>query len=73
MTILALTRHTGERLAEIGFVLIVLAGVWLAVAQLPRLGGLGAARLAVPGVLLAVGALLVIVAIHWGYFGSFFA
>jgi hypothetical protein len=57
--------HTGIRFAEVGFLLMLIAGVWLAAAQSPRVkyGGTGA------GVLLAVGAALVIVALHWGHVG----
>ncbi len=36
MNLLALARHTGLRLAEVGFLLIMFAGVWLCAAQLPR-------------------------------------
>ena len=32
---LALAHHAGVRLAEIGFLLILFAGVWLAAAQVP--------------------------------------
>ena len=32
---LALTHHTGATLAEVGFLLFVIAGVWLVAAQLP--------------------------------------
>jgi hypothetical protein len=36
MHLLALTSRTGVRLAEVGFLLIVIAGIWLVVAQIPR-------------------------------------
>jgi hypothetical protein len=29
----AMTRHTGLRLAEVGFLLMLIAGVWLAIAE----------------------------------------
>jgi ribosomal protein S14 len=32
---LALARQTGRRLAEIGFLLVLFAGVWLTAAQIP--------------------------------------
>lgn len=70
--VFALTRHTGERLAELGCLFIVIAGVWLALAQIPPFSRLGAARVAVAGVALAIGGVLLIIAIHWGYFGAFF-
>jgi len=54
MTIVfALTHHTGTRLAEVGFLLVLFAGVWLAAAQIPRLK-LGTARTIVAGVALAI-------------------
>jgi hypothetical protein len=64
---LALTRQTGIRIAEIGFLLIVFAGIVLAVSEIPRLG-LSKARGVIVGVAIAVGGLLVIVAVHWGHF-----
>lgn len=69
MTIFAFTRHTGVRVAEIGFALVAIAGALLAVAPLTRLGRRGAAA---GGVSLAAGAVLIIIAIRWGSFGSFF-
>jgi hypothetical protein len=68
MQSLALAHHTGRRLAEIGFLLILFAGVWLAAAQVPRLR-LGTARTIVAGVALALAGLLLIIATHWGHFG----
>ena len=35
--ILAITQHTGLRLAEVGFLLILIAGLWLVAAQIPQL------------------------------------
>jgi len=66
--ILLMTHHTGKRLAEIAFLLMLIAGVWMALMQMPsvRLGG---GRGAIAGVLLAVAGLLLIVATHWGHFG----
>jgi hypothetical protein len=69
MTILAFTRHTGVRIAEIGFALVAIAGALLAVAPVTRLGRRGTVA---GGVTLAAGAVVVIVAIRWGSFGSFF-
>jgi hypothetical protein len=66
--VFAMTRHTGARLAEIGFLLIVFAGIWIAAAQLPVFRHPGA-RTAVAGVALALGGALLIVATHWGHFG----
>jgi hypothetical protein len=66
--VLGLSAHTGVRLAEIGFLLILFAGVWLAAAQVPRFK-LSTARTIVAGLALAVGGLLLIIATHWGHFG----
>jgi hypothetical protein len=67
VTVLAMTHHTGIRLAEVGFLLIVIAGVWLLAASLPAVRG-GAARNGVAGALLAIGGVLLIIATHWGHF-----
>jgi hypothetical protein len=64
----ALTHKTGVRLAEVGFLLILFAGVWLAAAQIPKLK-LHTARTIVSGVALAIAGLLLIIATHWGHFG----
>ena len=66
--VLGFARHTGVRLAEVGFLLVLIAGVWLAVARLPQFR-LGAARTIVSGLLLAAGGLLLVIATHWGHFG----
>lgn len=69
MSIFAFTRHTGVRIAEIGFAIVAIAGALLAVSPLTRLSRPGAVA---GGLALAAGAVLVIVAIRWGSFGSFF-
>jgi hypothetical protein len=66
--VLALTHQTGRRLAEIGFLLVLFAGIWLAAAQIPQFK-FGTARTIVAGIALAVGGLLLIIATHWGHFG----
>lgn len=66
--VLAFAHHTGIRLAEVGFLLLLFAGVWLAAADIPRFK-LGTARTVVAGVALAIGGLLLIIATHWGQFG----
>lgn len=69
MTIVfALTHHTGTRLAEVGFLLVLFAGIWLAAAQIPALK-LGTARTIVAGVALAIAGVLLIIATRWGHFG----
>jgi hypothetical protein len=64
----ALTHHTGVRLAEVGFLLILFAGIWLVAAQIPQLR-MGTARMIVAGTALAVSGVLLIIATHWGHFG----
>jgi hypothetical protein len=66
--VLGFGHHTGTRLAEIAFLLLVFAGVWLAAAQIPVFK-FAAARTLVAGLALATGGVLLIVATHWGHFG----
>lgn len=68
MDLLAFSHHSGVRLAEVGFLLVLIAGVWLTVAHMPQLK-FPAVRTSVAGVLLAVGGLLLVIATHWGHFG----
>jgi hypothetical protein len=67
-TLFAITHSTGIRLAEFGFLLILIAGVWVVAAEL-----LGEAwrefRMVVVGVCLAAAGVLLIIAVHWGSFG----
>ena len=65
--LLDFTRATGIRLAEVGFLLVVFAGIWLAAAQIPQLK-FGKARTIVAGVALALGGVLLLIATHWGHF-----
>jgi hypothetical protein len=67
MNTVALAHHTGVRLAEVGFLLILFAGIWLAAAQIPAFK-FGTARTIVAGIALAVAGLLLIIATHWGHF-----
>ena len=64
MHVVALTHHTGPRLAEIGFLLILFAGIWLAAAQVPRFR-FASGRTIVAGVALALAGVLFIIATHW--------
>lgn len=68
--IAAMTRHTGIRLAEVGFLLILIAGIWLACAVLLNPAKWEKFRTIVAGVLLAIAGLLLIIATHWGHFGG---
>ena len=68
--IAAMTRHTGIRVAEVGFLLILIAGVWLAFAEILNPAKWGKIRTIVSGALLAIAGLLLIIATHWGHFGG---
>lgn len=67
MNLLALTQHTGLRIAEVGFLLGAIGSALLALAAVTpsarKSGGF------VAGSALAAGFVLLIVAAHWGHFG----
>lgn len=63
-----MSRQTGVILAEVGFLLISFAGVWLVAAQIPAFK-IPTERTIVAGIALAIGGVLLIVAAHWGDFG----
>jgi hypothetical protein len=66
MTLLALSAHTGIRTAEVGFLLMAIAGAAIAFdAAAPTTKRTWSL---VGGIALAAGAVLVIVATHWGHF-----
>jgi hypothetical protein len=66
--VLAVSHHAGVILAEVGFLLILFAGVWLVSAEIPVFK-MRAARTIVAGVALASAGVLLIIATHWGHFG----
>jgi hypothetical protein len=66
--VVGMTHHGGLRLAEVAFLLILIAGVWLVAAQYAPVRH-HTARTTVAGVLLAVAGLLLVIATHWGHFG----
>jgi len=66
---LAFAKATGVRVAEIGFLLMLIAGVWFAAAETLNPERWRRTRTIVAGVLLAVSGLLLIIATHWGQFG----
>ncbi len=66
--VLGLAHQTGVRLAEVGFLLVLFAGVWLAAAHIAWFKSSNT-RSIVAGVALAIGGLLLIIATHWGHFG----
>jgi hypothetical protein len=66
--VLGFAHHTGLRVAEVGFLLFLFAGIWLAAAQLPQFK-FKTARTIVAGLALAIGGALLIIATRWGHFG----
>ncbi len=68
--VVAISASAGRKMAEVGFLLILISGIWLAIAQL-QLERLKLARFRtiVAGIALAVAGALLIVATHWGHFG----
>lgn len=67
--VLAITHHAGVRLAEVGFLLLAIAGIWLAASELLDPNRWGVFRRVVAGLALAAGGVLLLVAAHWGHFG----
>ena len=67
MILLALTKHDGLRLAELGFALAAVAGAALLLGALAPFGRKPGN--VVGGLALAAGAVLLLVAVHWGHFG----
>ena len=75
-----MSHGTGVRVAEIAFLLFLIAGVWIASASLTKVekthtwhGVVVASsrfRMTVAGLLLAVGGLLLVIASHWGHLFS---
>jgi hypothetical protein len=78
--LLAFSHGTGVRVAEVAFLLLLIAGVWIASAALTKVekthtwhGVVVASsrfRLTVAGLMVAVGGLLLIIAAHWGHLFS---
>jgi hypothetical protein len=68
--IVAITHATGTKLAEVGFLLILIAGVWLVASETAALGALKwhKLRVIVAGSCLSAAGVLLIVATHWGGF-----
>jgi hypothetical protein len=65
----ALSPNTTKTLAEVGFLLIVISGVWFVASEvLPSLK-LAKLRRIVAGSALGVAGILLIIATHWGQFG----
>ncbi len=60
-----INKSSTVKLAEVGFLLILIAGLWLLAAEIPQLK-LQKTRSIVAGLLLAVAGLLLLIATHWG-------
>jgi hypothetical protein len=60
--------HTGVVIAEVGFLLMLIAGIWFVASEFPQFK-MARTRRIVAGTALAVGGLLLIIAVHWGHFG----
>jgi hypothetical protein len=63
--LLALSKHATDIVAEVGFLLIVIAGIWLVASEIPALR-IAKARRIVAGIALAAAGVLLIIATHWG-------
>ena len=66
---LAFSHSAGVTVAEVAFLLFMIAGVWIAIAWLlwNQAGGKwNRFRMVVAGTLIAVGGLLLIIASYWG-------
>lgn len=68
MLLLTLSAKASDRLAEVGFLLLVIAGIWLVAAEIPVLK-ISKARRIVAGIAIAASGVLLLVAVHWGRFG----
>jgi hypothetical protein len=66
--VLGFAHHTGTRIAEVGFLLLAFAGIWLTAAQIPQMR-FAAARTIVAGAAITISGVLLIIAVHWGHFG----
>ncbi len=67
MTLLAITKHNGLRIAELGFLIGAIGAAILALAFLAP-SGARAARF-IGAVAIAAGFALLVIASHWGHFG----
>ncbi len=63
-----MSQHTGARLAEVAFLLLLFAGLWMAAAQTPQFK-FAKGRTIVAGFALAAAGLLLFLATHFGHFG----
>jgi hypothetical protein len=68
LPLLTIGYHTSIRLAEIGYLLILIAGVWIVFAELVDLRWRRFRMVVAGGALIAAG-LLLFIATHYGTFG----
>jgi hypothetical protein len=71
LELLGFAHRAGVRLAEVGFLLVLFAGLWLTAAHIPQMqpAKWGTFRTIVAGLALAIAGLLLIIATRWGHFG----
>ncbi len=67
--LLTLSHHTSVRIAEIAFLLIVIAGVWMIAAELLQPERWMKVRMVVAGACFVAAGVLLLIATHWGQFG----
>ena len=65
--LLAFSHNTSVTVAEVAFLLLLIAGIWMAVAWLLDQQRWTRFRMIVAGVLIAAAGLLLIIATHWGH------
>jgi hypothetical protein len=80
MRLLAFSHSTGVRVAEVAFLLFLIAGIWIASSSLTKVEkthtwrgivvASGRFRMIVAGLMLACGGLLLVIAAHWGHLFS---
>jgi len=67
-SVLAMSAHTGVRFAEVGFLLILIAGIWIVAGEVPALR-ISRVRMIVAGAALAAAGVFLIIATRFGHFG----
>jgi hypothetical protein len=66
--LLTISHHTSVRIAEVAFLLILIAGIWMVAAELlpPQWHKF---RMIVAGSAFAASGILLLIVTHWGHFG----
>jgi hypothetical protein len=70
VSLLAFSHSSGVTVAEVAFLLFLIAGVWVAAAWIVPTSRWQQMRMIVAGMLPACGGLLLIIATHWGHLFS---